>query len=77
MAFVRDFLSRVWKELLLSLLFLIVTAPLLMLAGLLAFCVGVYAAAVVLMFAQLHFHYQLYELYLQRGGTPIPLKAEE
>jgi hypothetical protein len=77
MAFVRDFLSRVWKELLLSILFLIVTAPLVMLAGLLAFCVGVYAAAVVLMFAQLHFHYQLYELYLQRGGTPIPLKPEE
>jgi hypothetical protein len=30
----------------------------------------------VLMFAQYHFHYQLYELYLSRGGTPIPLKQE-
>ena len=76
MTFVRDFLSRVWKELLLSILFLIVTGLLVVLAGLLLFCVGVYAAAVVLLFAQFHFHYQLYELYLQRGGTPIPLKAE-
>ena len=77
LSFVRDFLARVWKELVLSLLFLIVTAPFVMLAGFLLLFVGVYAAAVVLLFAQFHFQYQLYELYLQRGGTPIPLKEPE
>jgi hypothetical protein len=76
MEFVRNFLSRVWKEWLLSVLFLVVTAPFVMLAGLLLFCIGIYAAAVVLSFAQFHIQYQLYELYLQRGGTPIPLKEQ-
>lgn len=73
-AYVRDFLSRVWKELLLSLLFLWVTAPFVLLAGLLLLFIGLYPATVVILFAQFHFHYQLYELYLQRGGTPIPYK---
>jgi hypothetical protein len=76
MEFVRDFLSRVWKEWLLSVLFLVITAPFVMLAGLLLFCIGIYAAAVVLSFAQFHIQYQLYELHLQRGGTPIPLKEQ-
>jgi hypothetical protein len=74
MAYVRDFLGRVWKELILSLLFLWVTAPFVILGGLLLLFVGIYPATVVILFAQFHFHYQLYELYLQRGGTPIPFK---
>ena len=74
MSFVRDFLSRVWMELLLSMLFMIITAPFVMLLGFLLLIVGVYAAAVVMLFAHYHFQYHLYELYLARGGTPIPLK---
>ena len=74
--FVRDFLSRVWKEQLLSMLFVLITAPFVVLAGLLLLFVGIYPAAVVIQFAQVHLNYQLYELYLQRGGAPIPLKAE-
>ena len=74
MAYVRDFFSRVWKELILSMLFLWVTAPFVLLGGLLLLFVGIYPATVVMLFAQFHFHYQLYELYLQRGGTPIPCK---
>jgi len=74
MEFARDFLSRVWKEMLLSVLFLLVTAPFVILGGLLLFCIGIYAAAVVMTFAHYHLQYQIYELYLQRGGTPIPLK---
>jgi len=75
MTFIRDFVGRVWKELLLSMLFLIISAPFVVLAGLLMLFVGVYAAAVVLVFAKIHLQYQLYELYLQRGGTPFPLKS--
>jgi hypothetical protein len=74
MSYIRDFLSRVWKELILSLLFMWVTAPFVLLGGLLLLFVGIYPATVVMLFAQFHFHYQLYELYLQRGGTPIPFK---
>lgn len=75
--FVRDFLRRVWKEWALSVLFLLITAPLVILAGVLLLCIGIYAAAVLLTFAQCHIQYQLYELYLQRGGTPIPLKEPQ
>jgi Protein of unknown function (DUF4013) len=74
MTFIRDFLARVWKEQLLSFLVLIITWPFLFVAGLLLLFVGVYAAAALMLFAQIHFQYQLYELYLERGGTPIPLK---
>ena len=74
MEFVRDFLGRVWKELLLAMLFLIVSAPFLMLGGFILLFVGIYPAAVLLVFTQQHFQYQLYQLYLKRGGTPIPLK---
>jgi len=72
--YVRDFLGRVWLEMLLSLLFLMVSSLVVSFAGLLLLIVGMYPAMVVISFAQFHFHYQLYELYLQRGGTPIPLK---
>ena len=75
--FVRSFLSRVWKEWVLSVLFFLITAPFVILGGLLLFCIGIYAAAVVLSYAQFHIQYQLYELYLQQGGTPIPLKEPQ
>jgi len=73
--FLRDFLARVWKEQLLSFVFLMITGPFLFLAGFLLLFVGLYAAGAVMMLAQIHFQYQLYELYLERGGTPIPLKG--
>jgi hypothetical protein len=37
--------------------------------------VGVYPAAALVLFAQFHCNYQLYEMYLERGGIPIPLKT--
>jgi hypothetical protein len=75
LAFAWDFLKRVWWELILAQLFLAVTTPLAVLAGLVFCCVGVYPAAVLINFAQFHLHYQLYELYLERDGTPVPPKT--
>jgi hypothetical protein len=74
--FVKDFLKRMWKEMLLVWLFLVVTAPFVAIAGLLLLCVGIYFAQALIMLAQYHFWYQFYDLYLQRGGTPIPLQAK-
>jgi hypothetical protein len=65
--YLKDFLSRVGMELVLSFLFLLITAPFIAALGILALCIGIYAA--------IHLYYQLYELYLARGGTPIPLKT--
>jgi len=44
--------------------------------GTLAFCVGLYAAVAVATLAWSHLAYQLYSVYLSRGGTPVPPKPE-
>jgi hypothetical protein len=71
MAFLKGFLKRVWLPLLLSQLFLHATGIVLTLAGMVVLFVGVYPAAALLMMAMHHIDFQLYELYLQRGGEPI------
>jgi hypothetical protein len=75
-AFAKDFVGKMWVEMLASTLFLWVTSPFVLLAGALVFCVGYLPATVVFLLAQHHLWYQLYELYLRRGGLPIPLKPE-
>ena len=72
-AFVKDFNRRAFKEILLSMLFVMVVGLILGPLGLLLFCVGVYFAQAAVSMAQHHLHFQLYELYLQRGGMPIPM----
>ncbi len=67
-AFVRDFIARVWLESILTQLFMLVTAPLLAVMGMAVFCIGQYPAQVWIICAGTHLHYQLYELYLQRGA---------
>jgi len=67
----KDFMAKMWMETLLSMLFLLFSA-----LGLAIVTCG--AALIVLgpimPFASSHFYYQLYSIYLSRGGTPIPLK---
>ena len=75
MAFVRDFLNRVGKETLLAQLFLSATGLLLMLVGILACFIGTYPATALIIFAHHYLDLQLYELYLERGGTPVEAKA--
>jgi hypothetical protein len=75
MAFLRDFLRRVGKETLLMQLFLSATSLLFTLGGMLACCIGVYPALALVMFAHHHLVLQLYELYLERGGTPVEAKS--
>jgi len=74
LAFAKGFVRRVWVEMVLACLFLMVTYPIILMGGMALCFVGVYPAAVLFMLAQIHLVYQLYELYLARGGTPIPLK---
>jgi hypothetical protein len=75
MEFLRDFLKRVGKETLLMQLFLTATSLLLTLVGMLACCIGMYPAIALVVFAHHHLALQLYELYLERGGTPVEPKA--
>lgn len=71
----KSFIGKVWKEQLLSQLFLAVTAPLLLFLGFLLCCIGMYPAITIVMLAQAHFYFQLYQLFLARGGAPVPQKA--
>ena len=61
---------------LLSVLFFLVTSPFLGVAGLLLCCVGVYPAQAWILLAHYHVWFQLYDLFLQRGGEPIPTKVD-
>ena len=77
LTFVRDYLGRVWRELLLGMGFIMLTGPFVAMTGVIACFVGVYVTGTLLVFAQAHFQYQLYELYLGRGGLPVPRPAED
>jgi hypothetical protein len=73
----RDFLRRVGLELLLTTLFVLVTGTLLTLLGCAALFVGSYFVWPWVTLASAHLAWQLYELYLGRGGEPIPLKPKQ
>jgi hypothetical protein len=73
--FVRDFVERMWFETILSMVFLMLCSIPLMIVGMLCCFVGTYFAMAIMMLAQAHLiDYQLYAVYLSRGGEPIPLK---
>lgn len=73
--FIKDFIAKTWLECILAYLFFMLGNFVVTLAGMCLCFVGVYPASVVGMLAHTHFHYQLYEIYLSRGGRPIPLKV--
>jgi hypothetical protein len=75
-SFIKDYVRRVWGPTLKAELFLFVSTLLVTFVGLALCCVGVYPAAALCLFARIHLNYQLYELYLERGGEPIPVKRE-
>jgi len=71
-AWAVDFVKRTYKEMFLALLFLMVAGAVLSMLGLLACIVGVYFVLPIIFLAQAHLYFQLYLLFLSRGGTPIP-----
>jgi hypothetical protein len=71
---VMHFLKKTWKEMFLGLLFLSFSAAILGMLGVLACYVGLFVVMPLVILAQGHLYYQLYVLYLSRGGTPIPEK---
>jgi len=75
-AFVKRFLALTWKEIVLSSLFVMFASIVLVCLGMVVFCVGMYFASVVIYFCWTHLHKQLYQLYLNRGGEPVPLSPK-
>jgi len=76
LGFARDFFKRMWKEELLVILFMMATEFVLIIIGILLCFVGVYFTAVMINMAFHHLLFQMYEVYLKRGGSPIR-RAEE
>jgi hypothetical protein len=73
--FAIDFLRVMWKEIVVAMIFLAVCSVPLMLAGILFCFVGVYFTLSMVLLAHAHLiDFQLYSIYLSRGGEPIPLK---
>lgn len=71
---IQDFLGKMWFEILVGQLFILVAGFALCALGLLVFCIGMYLAIVATFLANAIFCAQLYRLYLARGGIPIPLQ---
>jgi hypothetical protein len=71
---IMDFCKRMWLEMLLSGLFLMATGFALSVLGLLALCVGLLFTMPLVLLASAHILYQLYVVYLSRGGMPVPIK---
>ena len=71
---ILDFVKKIWLEMFLGLLFLMFSYLVLAMLGFMVFCVGIYAAVAMFMLAHGHLLYQLYLLFLSRGGEPIQIK---
>lgn len=72
-AWIKHFIVLMWKEILISWLFLFAANLVLCFAGFLALCIGIYFAMVPSYFAWMHLSKQLYALYVSRGGEPVPI----
>jgi len=70
-----DFLKKTWLESFLALLFIAVSAGLLAILGVLACYIGTFVVMPLIFLAQAHMYYQLYLLYLSRGGSPVVEKV--
>jgi hypothetical protein len=74
-AWLQDFVRKMWLDMLIGFLFLGVTALALELLGLMALCVGILFVIPVILLAHAHLLYQFYVVYLSRGGMPVPMKS--
>ena len=72
--FAKSFFRKTWKEMILSMLFMMFSSMAVGMIGMLLCFVGMYPAMVLIMLAYAHIYYQLYQTHLARGGEKIPLK---
>lgn len=73
----RDYFRRTWGDTIVAIVPFALVAVALVLAGLVCFLVGAYFAVILLQVASTHLRWQLYELYLWRGGSEVPVKLQQ
>jgi hypothetical protein len=75
-AWVKEFVGLMWKEMVIGMLALTAAAIAAEVVGMMLFCIGIYPLMVMVIYANTHFQWQLYEIFLDRGGTPVPMKQK-
>ncbi len=71
---IKDFISKMWVEQLLGGIILYIFAFLIMLVGCIALCIGYIPAAGAVLIMWGLFLAQLYQVFVHRGGQPLPFK---
>jgi len=71
---ITDFVKKTWLEMFLGLLFVSFTAMLLAMLGYVACIVGLFVVMPLIYLAQAHLLYELYLLFLSRGGEAVAIK---
>jgi hypothetical protein len=69
-----DVYRKTWLETTLAIQFFLVTMFIFSIFGFLALCIGSFAAFVIVCLSETHLYYQLYQVFLARGGEAIPLR---
>jgi hypothetical protein len=76
LAFMKAFVSRVWKELLAAMVFMFGLGLCTMIITVVTCYIGMFFVMPVVIFSWHHLQKQLYQLYLKRGGEPVPLSPK-
>lgn len=74
--FVRDFITLVWKEQLVSMLFMFAVYLVVMVITLITCYIGGIFSIPVVFYTWHHLQKQLYQLYLSRGGEALPVSPK-
>jgi hypothetical protein len=69
--------KMMFKETLIGLLIIMIVSIPLAILGELACFVGLFVVVYVLFFVRTHFQAQLYQRYLEKGGTPLVIASDE
>lgn len=77
LGFAVEFVKLTWKEMVVGFLFQGFMGMMIIIVGMLALCVGIYPAMVVVLLMQAHCQFQYYEIYRARGGSVIPIMSAD
>jgi len=76
LAFVKSFLALMWQDLVVAMVFMFGLGFCLTVIGVITCYIGFFFTLPILLFSWHHLQQQLYQVYLSRGGEPVPLSPK-